>query len=376
MEAPSGPLSDIRVIELGQLIAGPFCGQLLGDLGAEVIKVEQPGTGDPMRRWGKLDAAGNSLTWPVIGRNKKSVTLDLRSSRGQELAQSLIGSADILIENFRPGTLERWNLAPERLFQDNPGLIVVRVSGYGQDGPYANRAGFGSIGEAMGGLRYLVGEADRPPARMGVSMGDSLAGTFAALGALSALHARQATGRGQVVDSAIYEAVLAFTESELTEWDVLRHQRGRTGAILPGVAPSNVYPTAAGGAVLIAANQDTVFRRLAGVMNSPELADDCRFATHQARGENQEELDALIGKWSSGYSTRQAFRREKFTAPRTCSPTSTSPPGRRSCAPRMLLAGATPCRTSSRGYPPLRARCGGRVRDWASTPTRSWDNSG
>ncbi|MFF0145968.1 formyl-CoA transferase [Amycolatopsis sulphurea] len=298
MTNPPGPLSDIRVIEMGQLIAGPFCGQLLGDLGAEVIKIEQPGAGDPMRHWGAKNGNGDSLTWPVIARNKKSITSDLRGARGQEVTRKLLATADILIENFRPGTLERWNLAPERLWRANPALIVVRVSGFGQSGPYAGRAGYGSIGEAMGGLRYLIGEPDRPPARAGVSIGDSLAGTYAALGALAALHTRQTTGRGQVVDSAIYEAVLAMSEAQLTEWEAVGHQRERTGAILSKVAPSNVYPTAKGAEVLIAANQDTVFRRLAAAMGRAQLAADPRYATHDARGEHQAELDHLIADWS------------------------------------------------------------------------------
>lgn len=298
---PDGALTGVRVAEMGQLIAGPFCGQLLGDMGAEVIKIESPASGDPMRLWGKTNAAGDSLSWPVIARNKKSVTLNLRVEAGQEAARRLLDESDILVENFRPGTLERWNLGPERLWQTNPRLIVVRVTGFGQTGPYAPRAGFGSVGEAMGGLRYLTGEPDRPPSRAGVSIGDSLAGTFAALGALAALSARQRTGRGQVVDSAIYEAVLAMMEASVTEWDAIGYQRERTGAVLPNVAPSNVYPTADGSSVLIAANQDTVFRRLTAVMGQPELAADERYATHQARGERQQELDELISRWSVTY---------------------------------------------------------------------------
>ncbi|MGZ6040215.1 MAG: CaiB/BaiF CoA transferase family protein, partial [Phenylobacterium sp.] len=205
----AGPLSDLVVIEAGQLIAGPFCGQLLGDLGATVIKLEPPGAGDPMRQWGQ----GAPVWWEVIARNKRSVSLDLRKPAGQEVARRLIAGADILIENFRPGTLEGWGLGPERLQAENPRLIVVRMSGYGQTGPYASQAGFGGIGEAMGGWRAIVGEPDRPPARMGVSIGDSLAATFGCLGALTALHARERTGRGQVVDSALYEAVLQMMES-------------------------------------------------------------------------------------------------------------------------------------------------------------------
>jgi formyl-CoA transferase len=300
MTAPvTGPLADLRVVETGQLLAGPFCGQLLGDLGAEVVKVEPPGAGDPMRQWGREKPHGKSLWWPVVARNKKSVTCDLRTGAGQDLVRRLLDTADVLVENFRPGTLERWGLAPERLWETNRGLVVVRVTGYGQSGPYASRAGYGSIGEAMGGLRYVTGDPDRPPSRSGISIGDSLAGTYAALGALSAIHARQTTGRGQVVDSAIYEAVLAMMESLVTEWDAAGYERGRTGPILPNVAPSNVYPTADGQTVLIAANQDTVFRRLAAVMEEPDLAGDPRYLTHGARGQHQEELDDRIATWSA-----------------------------------------------------------------------------
>ena len=302
-EHPPGALTGVRVVEMGQLIAGPFCGQLLGDLGADVVKVESPGAGDPMRQWGQTTADGDSLTWPVIARNKRSITLDLRVEPGQEVARKLLDQSDILVENFRPGTLERWNLSPERLWETNPGLIIVRVTGYGQTGPYAPRAGYGSIGEAMGGLRYLTGEADRPPSRSGISIGDSLAGTYATIGALAALNARTTTGRGQIVDSAIYEAVLAMMEASVTEWDAIGHQRERTGSILPKIAPSNVYPTADARSILIGANQDTVFRRLAAVMGQPELGTDPRYATHHARGERQQELDELIAGWSAGYDT-------------------------------------------------------------------------
>jgi formyl-CoA transferase len=304
-EYPAGALTGIRVVEMGQLIAGPFCGQLLGDMGADVVKVESPGVGDPMRLWGQANADGASLTWPVIARNKRSITLNLRVEAGQEVARRLLDQADVLIENFRPGTLERWNLSPDRLWETNPGLIIVRVTGFGQTGPYAPRAGYGSIGEAMGGLRYLTGEPDRPPSRAGISIGDSLAGTYAALGALAALNSRRTTGRGQIVDSAIYEAVLAMMEASLTEWDAIRYQRERTGAILPKIAPSNVYPTADGSSILIAANQDTVFRRLAEVMGRSELAADERYATHHARGERQQELDDLIARWSAKYDATE-----------------------------------------------------------------------
>jgi formyl-CoA transferase len=298
-EPAAGPLADVRVVEMGQLLAGPFCGQLLADFGAEVIKLEDPARGDPMRQWGREKPHGLSLWWPVIARNKKSVTLNLRHPEGQSLARRLLGTADVVVENFRPGTLERWGLGYDALAERNPGLVLVRVTGFGQDGPYAPRAGYGSIGEAMGGLRYVTGDPSTPPSRSGISIGDSLAGTFAALGALLALHARARTGRGQVVDSAIYEAVLAMTESLVTEYQVAGYTRERTGAILPNVAPSNVYPTADGQLVLVAANQDTVFRRLAAVMARPELADDPRYASHSARGEHQVELDGLIAGWTA-----------------------------------------------------------------------------
>lgn len=292
------PLDDLRVIELGQLLAGPFCGQLLGDFGADVIKVEDPGKGDPMREWGREKPYGKSLWWPVVARNKRSVTVDLRTSEGQQIVRDLAAKADVLIENFRPGTLERWGLAPTDLLAANRGLIITRVTGFGQTGPYAPQAGYGSIGEAMGGIRYVTGEADRPPARAGISLGDSLAATFACLGTLVALHYRERTGDGQIVDSAIYEAVLALMESMLPEWEVAGYQRERTGSVLPNVAPSNAYPTRDGEMILIAANQDTVFARLADAMDQSELSSDPRYATHSARGEHAEELDTLIARWT------------------------------------------------------------------------------
>jgi len=293
------PLADVRVVELGQLLAGPFCGQLLGDFGAEVIKVEDPGRGDPMRQWGREKPHGMSLWWPVVARNKKSVTANLRDPRGQDLVRRLAAESDVLLENFRPGTLERWELGPEQLWEINPRLVITRVTGFGQSGPYAPRAGFGSIGEAMGGIRYVTGDADRAPSRAGVSLGDALAATFATLGTLVALHARHRTGRGQVVDSAIYEAVLAMMESLLPEWALAGYQRERTGSVLPNVAPSNVYPTGDGDLILIAANQDSVFRRLSTVMGQPELADTERYATHGARGAHMAELDDLIATWTA-----------------------------------------------------------------------------
>ena len=297
--APSGALAGLRVIELGQLIAGPFCGQLLGDMGAEVIKVEPPGEngkrgGDPMRDWGRGDA---KLWWEVVSRNKKSVSANLRVPAGQDLVRRLAATADILIENFKPGTLEKWGLGPDVLMAENPRLIVVRVSGYGQTGPYSGRAGFGGIGEAMGGWRAIVGDADRPPSRMGVSIGDSLAATYGCMGALAALHARERTGRGQIVDSALYEAVLQVMESLVPEYQVAGIVRERSGSVLPGIAPSNVYPCA-DGEYLIGANQDAVFARLCAAIGQPGLATDPRYVDHVSRGRNQAELDALIADWT------------------------------------------------------------------------------
>ena len=234
-----GPLSDLRVIEMGTLLAGPFCGQLLGDMGAEVIKVEPPGQGDPMRNWGRQKAGEPSLWWPVVARNKKAITLDMRQEEGQSILKDLVKNADFLLENFRPGTLEKWNCGYEELAKINPRLIMIRVSGYGQTGPYSHRAGFGAIGEAMGGMRYVVGDPSTPPSRMGISIGDELAATFACLGALSALHYREKTGHGQVVDSALYEAVLAMMESLITEYDkmgYIREQaRGTNQKLLDGL---------------------------------------------------------------------------------------------------------------------------------------------
>ncbi len=299
MKEASGPgaLAGLRVIEMGQLLAGPFCGQLLGDMGADVIKIEPPGSGDPMREWGQGE---EKVHWEVIGRNKRSVTCNLRAPGGQAIARQLIAEADVLIENFRPGTLEKWNLAPAELMRGNPRLIVARMSGYGQDGPYASRAGFGGIGEAMGGWRYIVGEPDRPPARMGLSIGDTLCATYGCLGVLAALHHRDRTGEGQVVDTALYEAVLQVTEGLVAEYDRNGFIRERAGSILPGIAPSNVY-SCQNGPFMIGANSDAIFRRLTEAMGRPELADDPRYATHLARGSHQAELDDLINAWTCQY---------------------------------------------------------------------------
>ncbi len=295
---PPRPLDDIRVLELGAFLAGPFCGQLLADFGAEVIKIEPPGKGDPMREWGRHRHNGRTLWWPILARNKKSITLDLRTPEGQAVMRRLVPQCDMVLENFRPGTLEGWGLGWEELRAINPGLIMVRVSGYGQSGPYRDKAGFGSVGEAMGGIRSITGFPDRPPTRIGISIGDSLAATFATIGALTALHQRQRSGRGQQVDIGIYEGVLALMESMIPEYQLTGHTRARTGNVLPNVAPSNIYPTAGGGWFAIGANSDPIFRRLAAAMGRPELADDPRYSSHQARGEHQAELDDLIAEWT------------------------------------------------------------------------------
>jgi len=298
--ATAPPLEGVRVIELGQLLAGPFSGQLLGDLGADVIKVEQPGAGDPMRDWGRDKPYGKSVWWPICSRNKRCVQLNLRSEPGQATLLKLVETADIITENFRPGTLERWNLGYEQLAAVNPGIILVRVSGFGQTGPYAQRPGYASVGEAVGGMRYVIGYPDRAPARAGISIGDTVTGTLAALAALAALRERERSGRGQVIDCAIYESVMAFMEALIPEYAIGGYIRERTGPVLPNIAPSNVYPTADVD-LIIAANQDTVFRRLAEAMGRPELADDPRYATHEARGKHQEELDALIADWTKNW---------------------------------------------------------------------------
>jgi len=289
-----GPLTDLRIIELGQLIAGPFCGQLMADMGADVIKIEPPEIGDPMRVWGRGDYP---LWWTVCARNKRCVTANLREPEGQDLARKLIAQADMVIENFRPGTMERWGLGYEELAKENPGLIMVRVSGYGQSGPHSGRAGYASIGEALGGMRYLCGEPDRRPSRTGLSMGDSIAATFACTGALAALHHREKTGEGQVIDASIFESVLNVMEATIPEYTVSDYIRKRSGATLPNVAPSNIY-SCKDGEFLIAANQDTVFARLCSTIGQPELAQDERFSTHTARGLNAVELDGIIDDWT------------------------------------------------------------------------------
>jgi formyl-CoA transferase len=305
-----GPLSGVRVVELGMLLAGPFTGRLLGDMGAEIIKIEPPGQPDPLRDWGHARYEGRSLWWPVQSRNKKCCTLNLRTEEGQQLLLRLLERSDVLVENFRPGTLEKWNLAPERLWESNPGLVIARVSGYGQTGPYAPRAGFASVAEAMGGIRYINGFPGEPPPRIHISLGDSLAGMFAVQGILAALYRRDALGggRGQVVDVSLMEACFALLESMVPEYDRLGNVRGPGGTGLKGVAPSNIFKSSDDKWMVIAANADGVYRRLCGAMGQPELADDPRFVTHLARGENQEELEGIVAEWARQHTAAEIDR--------------------------------------------------------------------
>jgi crotonobetainyl-CoA:carnitine CoA-transferase CaiB-like acyl-CoA transferase len=292
----SGPLLGVRVLELGNFIAGPFAGQLFGDYGAEVIKIEAP-DGDPMRHWG-VSVDDSSLWWPIIARNKRSVVADLKNADDLAFVQRLAAECDVVLENFRPGVLARLGLDYATLSRANAGIIVTHVSGFGQSGPRSSEPGFGSIGEAVGGIRHTTGDPDRPPARCGVSLGDSLAAMFAVIGTLAALHERSRSGRGQEVDVAIYEAVAALMESSMVDYDVAGVLRHRSGGTLPGVAPANAYPTRDGSEVLIAGNADTVFTRLCEAMGRADLARDDRFATHVARGLNERELDGLVAEWT------------------------------------------------------------------------------
>jgi crotonobetainyl-CoA:carnitine CoA-transferase CaiB-like acyl-CoA transferase len=309
-EPRPGSLAGIRVLELGHIIGGPFCGHLFADHGAEVIKVEPPGTGDPMRQWGGL-YRGVGLYWSIIGRGKKSVTVDLRTAEGQAILRRLAATADVLIENFRPGTLERWGLGWDHLEEINPRLIMVRISGFGQDGPYRDRAGFGSVAEAMSGFRHLSGEPGRPPVRVGISLGDALAATQGFVGALLALFARDrpgGTGTGQMIDVALYEAMWMYMESTLAEFTKLGRERQPTGSLLPGIAPSNVYPTADEDWVLIGANQDSVFARLARAIGRDDwLSDDSPYRTHVGRGSAQRVLDEQIAAWTKSTSSEDVL---------------------------------------------------------------------
>ena len=300
-----GALAGMLVLELGTLIAGPFAGRLLGDMGARVIKIEDPGRPDPLRTWGQGERDGRRHFWTVHARNKESVTLDLRSEEGADIFRDLVARADVVVENFRPGTLEKWGLGPDELHEFNPGLVIGRVSGYGQTGPQATRAGYASVAEGVSGLRHLNGFPDRPPPRMALSIGDTLGGMFAVQGILAALLARTTTGRGQVVDVALTESCLAVQESVIPDYDAAGVVRGPSGTRLEGIAPSNLYRASDGLWVIIAANQDTVFRRLCAAMGRPELADDPHFEDHSARGTNQDEIDAIIGEWAAERTAKE-----------------------------------------------------------------------
>jgi len=293
------PLQGVRVIELGSLIAGPFCARLLAEFGAEVIKIEPPGVGDPLRKWRKLHD-GTSLWWFAQARNKKSVTLDLKHPEAQEIVRKLARDADIVVENFRPGALEKWGLGWNELSRINPRLIMVRLSGFGQTGPYRDRAGFGAIGESMGGLRYVTGHPDRPPVRVGVSIGDSIAALHGAIGALMALHHRNVNGgRGQFVDVALYEAVFNMMESVLPEYGMFGFVRERSGASLPGIVPSNTYLTRDGKYVVIGANADSIFKRMMKAIGRPDLADDPALAHNDGRVARTEEIEKVIADWAA-----------------------------------------------------------------------------
>ena len=302
----SGPLAGLKVVELGTLIAGPYCARLLAEFGAEVIKIETPGEGDPLRKWRKLHE-GNSLWWYAQARNKKSVAVNLKSAEGQDIVRELARRADIVVENFRPGTLEKWNLGYAELARDHPGLIMVRLSGFGQTGPYKDQPGFGAIGESMGGMRYITGYPDRAPVRVGISIGDSLAAMFGVIGALTALHHRTQSGRGQVIDVALYEAVFAMMESMLPEYGYDGSVRERTGASLPGIVPSNTYACKDGRYVVIGANADSIFKRMMRAIGRPDLADDPALATNDGRVRRTAELDRIIGEWTASVTLEDAL---------------------------------------------------------------------
>ena len=293
----AGPLSGIRVLELGSLIAGPFCAKTLGDFGAEVIKLEPPGEGDALRTWRRM-RNGTSLWWHVQSRNKKSVTCDLRQAEGQEIVRRLARGAHIMIENFRPGALERWNLGWDALSAANPQLILVRISGYGQTGPYRGRPGFAAIAEAVAGMRYITGFPDRPPVRPNLSLGDTIAALHGVIGALLALHAVKKGGGGQVIDVALYEAVFNCMESLLPEFDGQGYIRERSGSALPGIAPSNLYPCSDGAYVLIAGNADSLYRRLMNAIGREDLRDDPALARNDGRAAQMQRIDDAIADWT------------------------------------------------------------------------------
>jgi formyl-CoA transferase len=293
-----GPLAGIRVLELGSLIAGPFCAKTLGDFGAEVIKIEPPREGDALRKWRRM-RKGTSLWWHVQSRNKKSVTCDLRRPEGQEIVRRLARRSQIVIENFRPGALEKWNLGWEELSRDNPKLILVRISGYGQTGPYRERPGFAAIAEAVGGMRHITGFPDRPPVRPNLSLGDTIAALHGVIGALLALHHIKNGGEGQVIDVALYESVFNCMESLLPEFDADGTIRERSGSTLPGIAPSNLYPCRDGSFVLIAGNADSLYQRLMSAIGRTDLGDDPALARNDGRAAQMERIDAAISAWTS-----------------------------------------------------------------------------
>ena len=306
MTDEAAALAGLKVVEMGTLIAGPYCARLMAEFGADVVKVETPGEGDPLRKWRKLHE-GNSLWWYAQARNKKSVAINLKEPDGQAIVRRMVEGADVVVENFRPGTLEKWNLGYERLAASNPGLVMVRLSGFGQTGPYRDQPGFGAIGESMGGMRYITGYPDRAPVRVGISIGDSLAAMFGVIGALAALRHREKTGRGQVVDVALYEAVFAMMESMLPEYAYDGSVRERTGAALPGIVPSNTYRCSDGRYVVIGANADSIFKRMMRAIGRPELADDPSLASNDGRVKRTEELDRVIGEWTATVTLDQAL---------------------------------------------------------------------
>ena len=302
----SGPLEGIRVIELGSLIAGPYAGALFAQFGADVIKIEPPAIGDPLRKWRKMDG-DTSLWWYSQSRNKQSLTLNLKDPDAQEVLKRLVSDADVLIENFRPGTLEKWNLGWDALSKVNPRLVMLRVSGYGQSGPQACKPGFAAIAEAIGGLRYLIGYPDRAPVRTGVSIGDTLASLYGVVGSLMALRHAEATGEGQVVDVSLVESVLAVTESLIPEYGADGTIRERTGSSLPGIAPSNTYTTRDGRYLVLAANGDSIFNRLMQAIGRPDIADDPQFKHNDGRAKASDELDAILGAWSASVTLTEAL---------------------------------------------------------------------
>lgn len=300
------PLAKLKVIEMGQLIAGPFAAKTLGDFGADVIKIEPPNTGDALRKW-RLLKDGTSVWWQVQSRNKRSLSLDLKQAEAQEIVRTLITEADVLIENFRPGTLEGWGLDPEKLLELNPRLIVLRISGYGQTGPYRDKPGFGVVAEAMGGLRHLTAEPGRVPVRVGISIGDTLASLHGVIGILLALQERHQSGKGQVIDIALYEAVFNCMESLIPEYSAFGEVRQAGGSALPGIAPSNAYLCADGGYVLVAGNGDSIFKRLMNLIGRADLANDPALENNDGRVARVAELDQAIGVWAQTMTTDQAL---------------------------------------------------------------------